>query len=68
MTNWNNWLNKKQKSNDCVPSNKPNEQKNVVLRADRRTEHGAVVKLMDVIREAGAEGLTVDAQSSAQGE
>ncbi len=45
-----------------------NDQKNVVLRADRRTEHGKVVRLMDVIREAGAEGLTVDAQSASQGE
>ena len=45
-----------------------NEQKNVVLRADRHTQHGDVVALMDVIRDAGAEGLTVDAQSSGRSE
>ena len=40
------------------------DDKNVVLRADRHAEHGNVVKLMDLIRDSGAEGLTVDAQSS----
>ena len=39
--------------------------KNVVLQADRRTEHGTVVELMDLIRDAGATGLTVRARSPA---
>lgn len=39
------------------------ETKNVVLQADKKTEHGTVVELMDLIREAGAEGLTVRARS-----
>jgi biopolymer transport protein ExbD len=34
----------------------------VILRADTHTEHGEVVQLMDLIRDAGATGLTVDAQ------
>jgi len=38
------------------------EDKNVVLRADTHTEHGQVVDLMDRIRNAGAEGLTVAAR------
>jgi biopolymer transport protein ExbD len=37
----------------------------VVLQADRRTEHGTVVELMDLIRDAGATGLTVRARSPA---
>jgi biopolymer transport protein ExbD len=34
----------------------------VILRADTHSEHGEVVELMDLIRDAGATGLTVDAQ------
>ncbi len=34
----------------------------VVLRADRTTQHGDVVAVMDVIRDAGAEALTLAAQ------
>ncbi len=34
----------------------------VVLRADTKTEHGDVVELMDLIRGAGASGLTVAAR------
>jgi len=40
------------------------ERKIVVLRADARTTHGEVVKIMDLIRDAGAEGLTVAARSA----
>jgi biopolymer transport protein ExbD len=36
--------------------------KTVILRADTHTEHGDVVRLMDLIRDAGATGLMVDAQ------
>ena len=39
-----------------------NERKLVVLRADRGARHGEVVGVMDVIRESGAEGLTLDAK------
>jgi biopolymer transport protein ExbD len=39
------------------------ERKVVILRADTETAHGDVVRVMDVIREAGAEGLTVAARS-----
>ena len=42
------------------------ERKIVILRADTHTEHGEVVKVMDLIREAGAEGLTVDARAAAK--
>ena len=42
------------------------EQKTVVLRADTATPHGEVVKLMDLIRVAGAERLTVAAKYSAE--
>ncbi len=38
------------------------ERKLVVLRADRSARHGEVVGVMDVIRESGAEGLTLDAK------
>lgn len=34
-------------------------EKVVVLRADRGVAHGEVVALMDVVRRAGAEGLTI---------
>lgn len=44
------------------------ENKIVVLRADTHTEHGKVVRVMDLIREAGAAGLTVAAQQPAPGE
>ena len=37
--------------------------KSVVLRADTNSRHGEVVRLMDLIRAAGAEGLTVDARA-----
>jgi len=40
------------------------DRKVVVLRADTHTEHGAVVKIMDLIRESGAEALTVAARSA----
>lgn len=40
------------------------ERKVVVLRADTHTEHGAVVEIMDLIRESGAEALTVAARSA----
>jgi len=39
------------------------ERKIVVLRADTSTPHGEVVRVMDLIREAGAEGLTVAART-----
>ena len=39
------------------------ERKIVVLRADTTTEHGEVVEIMDLIREAGAEGMTVATQA-----
>jgi biopolymer transport protein ExbD len=39
------------------------ERKIVVLRADTNTPHGEVVRVMDLIRESGAEGLTVAARS-----
>lgn len=38
------------------------ERKLVVLRADRSARHGEVVRLIDVIRDAGAEDLTLDAK------
>jgi len=38
------------------------QQKVVLLRADTHSEHGDVVRVMDLIRDAGAEGLTVDAR------
>ncbi len=40
------------------------EKKVVTLRADTEAEHGDVVRIMDVIREAGAESLTVAARSA----
>jgi len=42
------------------------EKKMVVLRADTNTTHGAVVEVMDLIRESGAEGLTVAARTAGQ--
>ena len=42
------------------------DKKFVVLRADTHTEHGEVVRLMDLIRDAGAEGLKVAARSAAE--
>lgn len=41
------------------------EEKVVVLRADAATRHGEVVRVMDVIRDAGASGLTVAAREPA---
>jgi biopolymer transport protein ExbD/biopolymer transport protein TolR len=41
------------------------DRKIVVLRADAATTHGEVVELMDLIREAGAEGMTVAAKAAA---
>ncbi|MCP3978975.1 MAG: biopolymer transporter ExbD [bacterium] len=40
------------------------DNKVVVLRADTTAAHGDVVRVMDVVREAGAEGLTVAAQNA----
>jgi biopolymer transport protein ExbD len=40
------------------------ESKVVVLRADRETPHGEVVRVMDLIRGAGAEALTIAARPS----
>jgi biopolymer transport protein ExbD len=40
------------------------ESKLVVLRADRAARHGDVVGLMDTIRDAGAEAMTIAAQPS----
>ena len=42
-------------------------EKRVVLRADRKTEHGAVVQVMDAARAAGAEALTVAARDGEGG-
>jgi len=42
------------------------ERKLVVLRADKATSHGDVVRLMDVIREAGAEAMTVAATAASR--
>jgi len=42
------------------------DRKIVVLRADTETAHGEVVSLMDLIRESGAEGLTVAARAGAE--
>ena len=41
------------------------DRKVVVLQADTHTEHGVVVGIMDLIRESGAEALTVAARSGA---
>jgi len=41
------------------------EEKLVLLRADERTAHGTVVRIMDLAREAGATGLTVAARRGA---
>lgn len=43
------------------------ERKIVVLQADTHAEHGAVVKIMDLIRQAGAESLTVAARGAEGG-
>ena len=42
------------------------ESKRVVLRADAGSRHGDVVALMDLIRDAGADALTVAAQPVAR--
>jgi len=41
------------------------ERKLVVLRADRTARHGDVVTLMDLIRDAGAEAMTIAAKPAA---
>lgn len=41
------------------------ERKLVVLRADRTAHHGDVVALMDLIRDAGAEAMTIAATPAA---
>jgi len=41
-------------------------RKLVVLRADTATSHGDVVKLMDLIRENGAEAMTIAARAASQ--
>ena len=41
------------------------ERKLVILRADTETSHGDVVRLMDLIRGAGAEAMTIAARSQA---
>jgi biopolymer transport protein ExbD len=41
------------------------DRKVVVLRADTHTEHGAVVEIMDLIRDSGAETMTLAARSAA---
>jgi len=42
------------------------ERKNVLLRADTRASHGEVVKIMDLIRAAGADGMTIAARPAPQ--
>lgn len=39
-------------------------EKLVVLRADKATAHGDVVQVMDLIRDAGATGLTIGARAA----
>ena len=41
------------------------DDKVVILRADTHVEHGEVVRVMDLIRDAGAEGMTIDARAGA---
>jgi len=43
------------------------ERRHVVLRADAESRHGDVVAVMDVIRAAGAESLTVAARKPGDG-
>ena len=38
----------------------------VVLRADKNASHGDVVRIMGLIRQAGAEGLTIAARSGSE--
>ena len=42
------------------------ETKMVVLRADTGAKHGEVVKIMDLIRNAGADGMTIAARTAAE--
>lgn len=42
------------------------ERKIVVLQADKSTPHGEVVRVMDLIRESGAEGLTIAARAAVE--
>lgn len=41
---------------------KDHKTKQVVLQADTRASHGDVVRMLDVIRDAGALGVQIDAQ------
>jgi biopolymer transport protein ExbD len=47
------------------PALDESERKLVVLRADREARHGAVVAVMDAIRDAGADSMTVDTRPTA---
>jgi biopolymer transport protein ExbD len=38
---------------------KNSTEKKVIIKADEKVQHGKVVKIMDIIRESGAEGLTI---------
>ena len=40
------------------------EEKVVVLRADRKVEHGRVVEIIDIIKDAGADGLSIATKKS----
>jgi biopolymer transport protein ExbD len=47
------------------PALEKTERKLVVLRADREARHGNVVAVIDVIRGAGADSMTVDTRPAA---
>ena len=47
------------------PALDESERKLVVLRADREARHGEVVAVMDAIRDAGADSMTVDTRPTA---
>ena len=49
-----------------VASLEETDRKVVVLRADTGTPHGKVVEIMDLIRESGAESLTVATRTKKQ--
>lgn len=38
---------------------KNSTDKKVIIKADEKVEHGKVVQIMDIIRESGAQGLTI---------
>ncbi len=49
-----------QKLREILPEDIKNEtEKNVVIEADKKTEHGAVVEVMNIVKDSGGEGLTV---------